>query len=281
MKAAIVKLTPQLALQYLLKNKNNRPLSSKVDVYANDMKEGRWKENGESIIIDKNGHIKDGQHRLTATVRADYTWNVPIVSDVDPDVMDTIDTGKNRSLSDVLKIEGYYSPNVFAAITIKMIYFDWGWTTSANSGGKRASKKQVTNKIGLNYAKEHRKMITDITKLANRLYERQLEKIHSRSDIGLFIYIITRGHGIDNPFIEKFLNLVIGYETDNNSATTWYFKKLFKYKQGKDKVSRRWKIGIFIKCWNLYINGNPPVKSVQFKIDDPLPKVEELETQFT
>ena len=117
MESIVITLTPEIAKRYLSKNKKNRSMSSKVHLYAEDMKAGRWKENGESIIIDKNGVVKDGQHRLSATIISQHEWMVPIVTGVEPSVMDTIDTGKNRSLSDILKLENVIRPVLSAALT--------------------------------------------------------------------------------------------------------------------------------------------------------------------
>ena len=50
-------ITPQIASEYLAKNTNNyRVLSkSKVDVYAEDMRNGNWQENGEGIAFGEDG----------------------------------------------------------------------------------------------------------------------------------------------------------------------------------------------------------------------------------
>jgi hypothetical protein len=275
MKATIVTLTPELAKKYLLQNKNNRTMSNRADVYAEDMKNGRWKENGESIIIDKNGLIKDGQHRLVATITAKHTWDVPVVSDVDPDVMDTIDTGKNRSLSDILKLEGYQRPTMVASIANSVL----NWRKGVINGGTNTRFK-VTNKIGADFVNKNKSMIIELAKLTEKIYVKQAVKVFSPADVGLFIYIITKGKNLDNLMIKNFIDLVVGNDMDNNTAATWFYKKMLKYKQGKESVSRKWKFAIFVKCWNLYVDGNPPVDRLYFDIKKPMPKVAKMEIEL-
>lgn len=59
------------AADYLQYNTNNRPIrQSHVDHLADEMLSGRWKFNGESIIFDDQGVLRNGQHRLTAILKA-------------------------------------------------------------------------------------------------------------------------------------------------------------------------------------------------------------------
>lgn len=72
-------ITPQKA-QVMLKNKAiNRTISDgTVESYANDIKSNKWDEKvGSAISFDENGKLIDGQHRLSAIIKADkgvYTW---------------------------------------------------------------------------------------------------------------------------------------------------------------------------------------------------------------
>lgn len=85
-----------------------------VDQYATSLKLGQWSLNGESIKFDKSGNLIDGQHRLWACVKAQTSLPVFVVSDlpVTKDgikTIDTIDSGKKRTVADALKLEGISS----------------------------------------------------------------------------------------------------------------------------------------------------------------------------
>jgi hypothetical protein len=107
-KAEVEIITPAYAKQLLSQNPKNRNLSgSIVDRYALDMREGRWQANGQPIIIDRNGNLLDGQHRCAAIIKAGVDMAILVVRNVEPGAFETIDTGKPRTLKDLLAIEGY------------------------------------------------------------------------------------------------------------------------------------------------------------------------------
>jgi len=97
-------ITPTMAAQLLAEhNPHNRALSKPtVKRYAKLMSEGKWQLNGGSIKRDTNGNILDGQHSLAACVEADVPFETFVTEGLDPEVFDTIDTGKPRSAADAL-----------------------------------------------------------------------------------------------------------------------------------------------------------------------------------
>ena len=61
-KVEVVRMTPDMARAILKNNPNNRNVKrDRVSLYASDMEKGRWQLNGESIVIDADGNLKDGQ----------------------------------------------------------------------------------------------------------------------------------------------------------------------------------------------------------------------------
>jgi IS1 family transposase len=104
-------VTPDEAEQCLLHNEGNRDLKSPtVEAYARDMLSGSWMQTGESIDIDTQSALQNGQHRLSAIVRANklnadfegqifyFTFNVPC------DSRWAIDSGAKRNVNDKLKL---------------------------------------------------------------------------------------------------------------------------------------------------------------------------------
>lgn len=101
-------ITPQIASEYLAKNTNNyRVLSkSKVDVYAEDMRNGNWQENGEGIAFGEDGTLKDGQHRLHAIIRSGVTVPMLVIRGVASNVQ-VYDWGTNRTSAQIARAGGY------------------------------------------------------------------------------------------------------------------------------------------------------------------------------
>ncbi|MBF9641231.1 hypothetical protein IAI27_11125, partial [Streptococcus pseudopneumoniae] len=65
------------------KTKNRKFKPSLVKQLAADMQLGRWKFNGESVIISKEGDVLDGHHRLTARAESDCPFETIVVTGVD------------------------------------------------------------------------------------------------------------------------------------------------------------------------------------------------------
>src|SRR5574340_1095955 len=103
--ASVETITPELAGDLLAKNPHNRKLrDSRVRRYAEDMIAGRWKVNAETIKIDEDGNILDGQHRLAAIISADMSIPMPVARNVPSTTFDTVDTGAPRIVADALFI---------------------------------------------------------------------------------------------------------------------------------------------------------------------------------
>lgn len=104
----VLTITPEMAMQLLDANEKNRPLNQNhVNRIARQIIEGKWKFNGDTIKIAKNGDILDGQHRLWAIVEAKQAVETIVVRDIEADAFATIDTiSKPRSGADILSMHG-------------------------------------------------------------------------------------------------------------------------------------------------------------------------------
>lgn len=103
-KTQVVRMTPDMARDILKNNPNNRNVKrDRVSLYATEMEKGRWQLNGESIVIDENGNLKDGQHRLMAVVKSQCTVPMIVVTGVDADCS-IYDRGSSRSVRDIMQI---------------------------------------------------------------------------------------------------------------------------------------------------------------------------------
>lgn len=112
----IERITPVQAAAWLGDRAANRRLSERrAERIADDIRAGRWKVNGDTVVFDKEGHLIDGQHRLRAIVLANAPVETYVVRGVEPDAFATIDSGRTRSNSDVLSILGKDKPTTLAA----------------------------------------------------------------------------------------------------------------------------------------------------------------------
>ena len=118
-------VTPTHAKRLLEKNDGNRTLSAKtVNRYSKMMAENEWKMNGEPIIIDSNGKLSNGQHRLEACVQSGKPFESLVVEGVSADAFDTLDSGKARTLSDVMSVERIQNSAAAAATTRCLVAYE-------------------------------------------------------------------------------------------------------------------------------------------------------------
>ena len=83
-------INPAEAKAYLKNNAMHRKIKQKrVDLYINEMVDGRWKLNGKALIFDSNGRLLNGQHRLSAVVQSDVPLTTVVIRGVDPSVLET------------------------------------------------------------------------------------------------------------------------------------------------------------------------------------------------
>lgn len=101
--SSVIDVTPEMAQNWLSHNPGNRPLSSyRVQHYVSAMKKGEWYLNGETIVIDSNGCLKNGQHRLAAIIKYGKPVSTVVVFGIDPSV-NLFDRHGKRSVVDYLR----------------------------------------------------------------------------------------------------------------------------------------------------------------------------------
>lgn len=150
MYTTVATVTPREAKEWLeTKNfHNNRPMSeATVRKYSQEMKAGRWKVNGESIIFSASGRLLNGQHRLKACIMANVPFTTVLVKGADDDTFDTIDDGKSRNLGDVLAIRGEHG--AYALASGLRFVWEYGSGQFLSHGGSRKiiSTKQLLEKL--------------------------------------------------------------------------------------------------------------------------------------
>ncbi len=126
----LVKVTPEIAVNWLERNSNNRDLkNSRVQLYAADMKNGKWLPGGATIKFDTNGNILNGQHCLWAVIESGVTIEVFVMSGVDPEVFKVEDNHIGRTILDAMKISTHgtsgITANMAGAATVMRESMEW------------------------------------------------------------------------------------------------------------------------------------------------------------
>ena len=105
-------VTPELAKALLDLNVANyrsiRP--ERVNAIAKEIKLGKWKKNGQPIVINKDGVLQDGQHRLHGVIKADTSIICYIVFDAD--ITNVYDLNLIRSIKQMFNSNGIAISNL-------------------------------------------------------------------------------------------------------------------------------------------------------------------------
>jgi len=114
MRQTIVNVTPALAREWLGANVSNNRTIRRTDVehYKELIKQDRFLTTPEGVQFNVNGHLIDGQHRLTAIAESNKTVPLVVWTDVPEEVMEFLNRGRVRTLADVLTVTDGLGTNI-------------------------------------------------------------------------------------------------------------------------------------------------------------------------
>lgn len=257
----VVDLTPTLARVLLARNPENRRISPiVVDNYARDMANGAWAFNGEPIIVAKDGHLNDGQHRCEAVIAADVTLPVILVIGTDRSSRLTVDQGKTRMAGDYLGMNGHIDGNSLAAVA-KYIW-------QHREHGKLSSQSIYTPTKG---------EVLDLVQTTPTI-EESLKSIHAkgsdsvggRSILAFMHWTFTRVSG-RRQAADEFMDLLIHGSNLSVRSPILYARNRLMAERGRLKPNE--KAELIIRAWNAVRRGDNKVGSLPIK-GGALPVVE-------
>ena len=147
-------ITPEIASNMLAKNIGNRKISrGLVEAYATAMLNGEWDEDvGDSIALDSDGFLRNGQHRLAAIVKAN------VIDDSFAGIWFYVcrgvskngifDNARKRSIEDQIAI---IEPNLEKA------YHRTRYTSVAKALMTHCYQRHATPKEIISFTKKHKK----------------------------------------------------------------------------------------------------------------------------
>lgn len=124
----LMNITPEVAQGFLANvyERQRRIKKGPLASIARDLDEGRFRLNGETIVILSDGKVADGQHRLTACVQTGRPFWSLVVRGVDPAAYPTIDITSKRTGGDALTSDGYETGKSLAAAAGLLYRFERG-----------------------------------------------------------------------------------------------------------------------------------------------------------
>lgn len=144
-------VTPEIAEQLLARNEVNRPFKKRwIAALAEDMRSGRWVDDGMPIRISVNGTLVDGQHRLSAVSLSGTTQTLDFRFGVPMEAQDAMDSGVRRSPGDNLAMKGRENTKTLAAAARLVLKIRAGISPAAS--GAEEITNGITNMAVLEFA---------------------------------------------------------------------------------------------------------------------------------
>lgn len=266
-----VVITPSVAEYILSKyNNKNRALNNgTVASYSKQMREGKWKLNGETISFAINT-LGDGQHRLAASVQSDMNFATFLVCGVETDNVTTIDTGKNRSAGDVISFTHPNHHTTLASLIKQCIYMENG--TLAEHGASSTRRTAATNDDVNDFFTANENVCESALNIAltSKSYMREgCVNLLTDAELGFALYLLnTKNESFED--VDEFFKGLLKENVERNTlfASTRKVLNSYKTKSNKKKGSKMARIILLAKAYTNYKKGKFDTKVIDVNEDD-------------
>jgi len=243
----------QVLLDYNEGNRNIKP--SKLDQYKRDMVEGRYKTNGESLIVAKSGRLNDGQHRLHAMLDTGLTFRSVVSFGVSPDAIETIDLGSARSAGDALSIDDVPNAATTSSLLKLMVSYERTMKEGKVPAGtiQLGSNSRVTvpeiRQRFINSENADRALITDAATYANS-HSKSFQGLLTPQQVAFTFWLLGSINQQAAVGVLDKIRTQMGFTPgDPVFAAYTHLKKMKPGKNTNDRIS------VVIYGWNLMRRG--------------------------
>lgn len=234
------------------------------------MQSGNWALNGQTITIADNGTLVDGQHRLMACVRAGVPFQTVVVYGADESAFETVDSGRRRSVSDVLKIKGYKHYTTLASVAQRVISGKVrGFESAFKEGRKPVSNNEILNFI------ENDKLVVSAANFVGGRHDSFTSLGVPSSVVGALFYMFAEASDCETAraFLTELADIAAPVKRSPVSAAQ---SALINFKARQKQTAHGnaaivWVSAIVIKAWNKWVLGED-VARLQFQIGGANPE---------
>ena len=284
MNIEIKTIKPKDADSLLCRNEGNRKISPMVvERFAEDMRRNKWSLNGETIkIFATDGELPvllDGQHRLSACVKAKKAFTTAVAYVDSPSAFSTIDCGKNRSAGDIMTILGYASGNALASALKLLMQVEANKLGDVNTG-QGASNYTLKNHQLQREIERRVPLLSDSVAFSTKMKG----KLKTRpSAIAVAHYQLSEARKDSTPYLrsqvnaEEFLALLhTGENLKAGSPILAYRNFLIKWMQSEDnKLTNYYLLKGIYTTWN-NVMSNKTISRCRILKSGPLPRIKKI-----
>lgn len=242
-------ITPDVARDMLSRNYDgNRNIrKAYARQLAEVMRDGRFvSDNGQTIVVGRDGTLYDGQHRLTALVESGVTLDFYVFTTDDENVYKTIDNGTRRRAGDF--INGPNATNMAAIARIAACVSQGDSPLLTCLQGRVTPNTEIDRAAIVDFVNANKDEMSAITSAANKM--RSAAACGPVTVYGTFLHVVRfcdRDLLLDE-FVEDFCNLA------PDSATVSAAKATIQRSYVKRATpARQWLLGILLDAYEHYL----------------------------
>lgn len=276
----LVHVTPTVAAKWLQTQTRNRtPQIRAIAAYRSDMVAGRWKFSADPIRFDADGHLIDGQNRLTALSTVpdpDISLEFLVVRGLEPDAQLVMDQGARRTAAQQLGLQGVVNGAAMAAGARLALM----WERDQLFRWQRGATDVVTNNTVIDWVHANPEIIAVASARLSRV-----KAIGLRASVGTAFTLRMGMVNADDTgrMFEEMYSLT---NLPPGSPTLTMVKRIQRVQNDPDlKMSEIDQLGFLIYTWNHWVAGRTAERlqrpkngwASSFPKVDRLPKTAEVD----
>lgn len=255
-----VTLTPELAALLLEINEDNRVGSrQRTDEYAASIVAGKWKLNGESIIIANDGLMNSGQTRCAAVIKAGKPIETMFTFGVERDTRFTLDQGRKRTQGNLFEMKKIKNANKMAPAC-------------------RLAMRYLTGQIGDNQHTDSESVLdfydkNEIIQDSFHAVRKCVNILHVPSGPATachFLFWKVSNREAADDFFERMASCIGDTSRDPILRARKYVLKLA---EKHHRIQERAFMGLLINAWNIHRGVFPLSHPVEWASGTPFPSV--------
>jgi hypothetical protein len=236
-----VTVTPELALEWLTRNNNNRTLSKKhVALLSAQMIANEFAFVGDPVRFDTDGRLLDGQHRLNAIIESEKAQQMVVITNLPPESQVYMDAGRKRSPGDQMTVAlGIRNGNQAAAIV--RTYIQWRDGVFLSEARKISIPEIVT------WATDHEDLLVEATTRARRV-----SSAHVPTSVAVSGAVYLAAHKVNAEDAATFWDrLADGAELDADNPILTLRNGIMR-RAKRERWTRVEEWAYYTRCWNTW-----------------------------
>ncbi|MYR26620.1 MULTISPECIES: hypothetical protein [unclassified Streptomyces] len=266
MRTEVRTVSPELAEEWLDRNKRNRPLSRQsVNHLSRAIERGEWQLTHQGIAFDEDDVLIDGQHRLAAVVKAGMAVPMAVTYGVPREAFTVMDTGRKRTGRDALALQGEVNSTHLAA-ALRGLYLYLNAHDAKWSGGSSL----ITNDQLVTILNEHPGMREAI--IRGMALNRAIKITVTAASVGWYI---TRKERPDVEQADWHDKLLTGAGLEQGDPRLTLRNTLLGLAAGnrhRKSDDTREHLVYYLKAWNAWVEERP-LKLLRRYSKEQMPKV--------